>query len=258
MKRQLNTPARRCAYCGQPIQPRLPANWYYVEPTTYETSLGWPKQFANENGSSGPSGKYTEATRRKPTRDPNIASDVAVPAGQTLITALVVLVFTTPISIWMQWPWYGPFIVAALAFGVAWLIFVVIQNETLYTVETIINEDLDGDGQVGPPPQLPAPHVTVELSDGRSKYFDELPGQLAELQYFAAGILDRRWSFSERGAAESGYGAAQFKGLREVFLARQWAMWNNPAYPQQGVALNRKGQAIISQLAATPPTPSAA
>lgn len=237
-----------CPHCHRPIRSRRSARPGH----TFEMSASappWPQ-------ADSPAPTYTEATKRSPVRAASMDSDVFVPFFQALITSVVIAILAIPLTILMAWPWQCPLLAFCLVLPLAWWGFVSDQRSTLWAVETIINEDLNGDGYIGAQAALPPPRVEVEVREGPVTQLHDLPGDLDALSNFARGVIDHRWRFSERGAAASGYGATTFKELRTIFIERGWAVWNHPNYPQQGVALTRKGAEILIQLGDTPPSPT--
>ena len=230
-----------CPHCGLPLDPNYSVSYSHQ----YESSLPWRSQVT----SSAPN--FTEATRRTPTGRPSLAGDVAVPFLQALITALVVAIVAIPLTIAFGKPWWLPLVIASVVLLVVWWVLLWGGRELLWTTETIINENVPASAQRA----LPAPRVEVAVNQERHTELDDLPGPLPLLQKFAQGVTDDRWTFSERGAARSGYGATAFKELRDIFLQRGWATWNVPGSPQQGVNLNGKGRAISRGIAG-PPSPA--
>ena len=233
-----------CPHCGQSIQltkantATAQAMWHRRQ--TFESAVP-----AIAPAQSGP--RFSEAERRTPARAASVESDVLVPATQALITGTVSLIPGIALTIAAQWPWYSPFLIAGGVIALFWLYLLDAHRKLLWSVETIINRDVDGDGATGKPE--PARTVRVEVQRQKTTEIDDLPGPADALADFAAGVLSHRYSFSERGAARAGYGATAFKQLRATFVARGWAQWRNPDAPQQGIDLRHTGAAILKQLA---------
>lgn len=224
---------RVCPMCGRPLDPAYQVH----QRSVFEAPAPWERSPA-----APPS--VTEATRKTPAGKATLDGDVMVPLFQAVITAITVSLFVIPLAMLMGWPLSLALVAFALVLMLAWLRLLVDQRSLLWSVETIIREDIDGDGHIGQP-QLPTPRVEVSVSDQGHIQLDDLPGPLNELRAFVKGVVEGYWTFSERGAAESGYGVTRFKELRTRFIERGWASWNNAQSPQQGVRLTRKGWAVI-------------
>lgn len=91
--------------------------------------------------------------------------------------------------------------------------------------------------------------VRIEFKNKNTIQYADLPKR--RLSPFAQDILASYSTFSERGAIQSGYGKANFIVLRDAFLARGWASWNDPANRNQGLNLTDNGSQVLGGIART-------
>lgn len=87
--------------------------------------------------------------------------------------------------------------------------------DSLLMVETALDLDLDGDGEIG------TEVIQTEVKVNSNWVYADLPhdrGNEKALLDFLGGVIAGTVTFSERGAADSGYSVAQFKKLRTVFI----------------------------------------
>lgn len=122
-------------------------------------------------------------------------------------------------------------------------------NNLLWRIETITGMDVNGDEEVGKPEP---PTVRVEVKEGHTWRFANLPGSDEALQAFARDVLSGIRTFSEQGANDNGYGVDNFKKLRALFVEKGWAVWNHPSRKQQGIRLTRSGEWLVREIAGTP------
>lgn len=232
-----------CPHCGRQIE--------LTKANTRSTALAmWHQRQTFESAvpaiaQAHPAPQFSEAERRAPARAASVESDVLVPATQALITGAVSLIPGIALTIWLEMPWYSPFLIAGGVIALFWLYLLDAHRKLLWSVETIINRDIDGDGAKGNP--KPA-RVEVAVKAHRHTELDDLPGPVDALREFAQDVYSGRVTFSERGARKSGYGATAFKELRTTFINRGWATWNVPGEARQGVKLTAKGRAVMHGL----------
>lgn len=238
-----------CPYCNQSMP--SPEKTRHIH--RFQSSL-----FASVGKPSG----FTEAYRRTPARDADFTADVLVPALQALITAIISSLITLLGVGLFAWSWWSVPGVGLLVFGLAWLILLSDHRALLWSVESIINEDLDGDGHTGKPAALPAPRnpnsepvrIQAEVREGQRWLFADFPAPSNEAMYqFAQAVNDGRATFSERSASQHGFSREQWQALRDEFLAARLAKWNSPGSPRQGVALTNAGAGLIRKISATSP-----
>lgn len=204
-----------------------------------------------------------EAERQYGAFLPNIEAHVGVPFRQALISGVFFGLGTSLIVCALGYRGGMTFWGAILAGG-GWMLFstfavawwkwesaVNYYNSLLWRIERATRMDVDQDGQIGEPKPEP-PTVRVEVKEGSTWRFANLPGDDESLQKFASDILNGIRTFSEEGAKENGYGIENFKKLRVLFLEKGWAVWNHPSHRQQGVSLTRSGQWVLKEVANTP------
>lgn len=136
--------------------------------------------------------------------------------------------------------------------GLAWVVLLYVSHPMLWIFEEITGRDIDGDGRAGRPETRV---IEVEVHEGSSTKIERLPGDEAQIIRFAQAIT-RGGTFAERTATRAGYGSGNFVKLRDVFIQKRWAAWNDPNAPQQGVSLTEIGRQVIKRLAEAPLSPT--
>ena len=229
-----------CPTCGQP-QPWPKQNQYFHS----SANPPWQGPASNE------AAPFTEATKRSPARNASLGADVGVPLAQAIITAIIAALLGLLLMALFAWPWYAPLVIGLIVLALTWLFLLLDHRSLLWSVETIIGLDIDGDGQTGQPKALPAPTIRAEVKQGPRWQFADLPGPHPALRKFAIRLLADRVTFSERGAAACGYSVA-WEALRDEFIRQEWAQWRRPNAPKQGVQLTPAGLALLQSIAETP------
>lgn len=227
-----------CPHCGYPIH----TDWQQYR--SYSNTVRSP--LSSELPSSI---QVASAYRKIPFRKMELASDVLVPLAQACITGMMVAVLVTACLPFFEWPWFSGIYSGLFTTVIMWGFRLALSKNTLWIVEEIIGRDIDGDGQAGRSYRS----IRLEIKQGRKTMLADLPGDENTLIRFARH-MSQGASFSERAAAESGYGVSNFRKLRDIFVQREWAAWNNPAHPQQGLVLTDDGRQIIQAIAAHSPT----
>jgi hypothetical protein len=192
-----------------------------------------------------------EYERRTPARDASIESDVAVPAAQSVITALLLgsgggafaAVAGAPRSLLIG---VG---VGATAATISWLSLLSDHRRLLWTFETVTGQDVDGDGSIGQPDQHQEP-VTVEIvkrerKNHTSMHYVNLGLSEGELKRVANALLVRREPLSRRGLEDVLESERYSKFLDALLKA-------NLAYPKgkslnAGVELSGPGRFFFRQ-----------
>ena len=238
-----------CPYCDNPIALTRGApesSFGTLTPTTGTRHWNFESAVPAVGAiPTAPPPVFSEARRESPARPASVESDVMVPGAQALATGAAFCVIAIPITIYFHLHWTTPLTVLAIGTAGTWMILLGAHRRLLWTVETIINRDIDGDGKTGNP--KPA-RVEVAIKEHRHTQMDDLPGPVDALREFAHDIHSGRVTFSERGARKSGYGATAFKELRTIFITRGWATWTVPGESRQGVKLTAKGRAVMHGL----------
>lgn len=200
MSNQIN----HCPMCNQPLKrqgklKRLAGaygSWRSKRITTLQSTALTPWQ-PPEAAATQPGG-YVEASRVMPIRAQNLESDFLTPLAQALGTGFFVMLATglyawqSPAATWVFGVGCG-----LLAAGIHWLIAIIQNPNNLRTIETIIRQDIDGDGVIGEP--APAPPIALEVvhksevDKGFRQMFNfELPAGITEADFydFAKGVTE--------------------------------------------------------------------
>lgn len=251
----------RCPHCGQRIElnigPVAPARSRKLPGVTVFHSSK-RTIFQSDAAAVAPNlpAGYT-AERQSPAFLPTKEANVIVPLLESLITGAFVGVCTIAGVTWYRasfldgLAWGGISLLAASF--VQWIRLTGSYRNLLWRLETVTGLDVDGSGEVGEPEPPKPPPIQVQVQQGQSWQFAELPGDPAMLHLFAQKVTGGVVTFSEAGARQTGYGAANFGLLRDVFIARHWAAWNHPTQRSQGVSLRQSGKTILEQITQTPP-----
>lgn len=249
----------KCPHCGQRIELNIspvgiPARTQKRPGVTVFQSSHRSVFKSDAAAPALPAG-YT-AERQSPAFLPTKEANVIVPLLESLITGAFVGVCTVAGVTYVQrsfldgLAWGGISLLAASFFQ--WIRLTGSYRNLLWRLETVTGLDVDGSGEVGQPEPLPQPTVRVEVLEGHTWKFENLPGDNDSLYSFSRDVVNGVRTFSERGAADNGYGVENFRKLRDLFVDRGWATWNHPNRKQQGVSLTRGGNWLIREIAGTP------
>lgn len=113
-------------------------------------------------------GRPTKRTKRRKPERPTFDRDVLVPAGQSSLVAIGVLIGTLtlaiPLTVWRSWPWWAPPTAALAAGGVTFAVSAVLltvdHRRLLWSWEERLEVDLNRDGEIGTP--WPDPETEIE------------------------------------------------------------------------------------------------
>lgn len=196
---------------------------------------------------------------QRPVAMPSLESNVHVPANQAIITGCLFapVVGLTVFSI----AYIGRisaaesilsgFITGGITlFSTAtwqWLSKTAFYDSLLQTVETAFDVDLDGDGEVGA--------IRTEVKVNNNWKYADLPcdrGKEQALIDFLEGVVAGTVTFSERGAASSGYNVDRFKKLREVFIKNRFAYRKGKA-DNSPIIFTVSGNAMMRDVISNPP-----
>lgn len=244
-----------CPYCGHKLNKPIRRKGRAVTFQSSHRSI-----FRNEAGAiAAPVSGYHEL--QAPAGSPTMEANVAIPLLQSAISGLFIGVGSTIITTAL-YQYGGLYFWPSLGYGLMWgvgLTFVSsaflwwqrlgYYDALLWRIETITGLDLDDDEEIGPPEHT----VSVKVEQGKRWQFESLPGGAQAVFKFAQSVTGEAITFSEAGARQSGYGAANFAKLRDLFIKRGWADWKDPANRQQGVILYRNGQSVLKAIASDPP-----
>lgn len=147
---------------------------------------------------------------------------------------------------------FYPFHVTGLAFVfVTLLVWVALQlrwSRLVIELEQALGVDLNRNGVIDQPEQKQTVRLEVKTDNGWK--FAELEGvDLVDLQDLARGVLAGQ-TFSESSWTGSGrpFSRAQFRRIRDTFVARNWLEWKNADAPAQGLQLTPQGKAVCRYL----------
>jgi hypothetical protein len=121
-------------------------------------------------------------------------------------------------------------------------------------IERITKRDINRDGYIGTPPVV---RVELKSENGQQAQFAELPTTKDKMSDFARGVLagtpisEARWS-----GAGALFSKSEFRGVRDIFIARGWARWVNSDFHEQGIELAPSGRAVLRQFASETAAPS--
>lgn len=167
-----------CPTCGQALK----GDWVHQEGLT--VAMGKALQ-------SG--GSYE---RKAPARVGDLRSDLFLPLGQAIVTALVGTIVGGILGGWRLGAVAG-----GVMFAISWLLLLWDHRRAMWMVEYITGQDLDRDGAVGKPQRVRVELVEDHRGGGRLRFLD-LPITEAKLREVAQAVLQGNASFSRRGLAE--------------------------------------------------------
>lgn len=256
----------KCPHCQKRIDVSVTASGGYPKPTSGPLTLHSTSRtpFKNDAVAIAPVVPGYEVRNESATFLPTREAHVYVPLLRSLITGCYwgVIGGSVITLLNMQGVWGRVGAWGSLGYGVLWggLLFVGTSffywititgkyDGLLSRVETYTGVDIDGDGEVGQPEPRT---IQVEVDSGKSKQWEELPGDEAALIEFAKSIISGRVTFSEDGASTSGFGVTNFRKLRDKFFKHHWAEWKDPKARNQGITLYRAGRTVLSRIAETP------
>lgn len=179
----------QCPRCGQQIT--IPSGWERRDYTPFGAGV-----VAVEAG--------TEYERRRPARDASLESDVAVPASQSAITAVILGCGAGAVAAVTGAP--EPFLIGiALGAGagaIAWLGLLADHRRLLWEIETATGIDLDGDGDVGEP----EPKTRLEIIERQGNHtrvsWVDLPLDEEQKTRLAMALLIQKRRFSRRDLSD--------------------------------------------------------
>jgi len=89
--------------------------------------------------------------------------------------------------------------------------------------------------------------VTVAIKERKRWEYAHLGIEPAKLSTFAEALLSGA-SFTEREAGKYGINQLDLKHIREEFINRGLAYWNNPGRPQQGITIRHSGYTVLQAI----------
>jgi hypothetical protein len=196
-------------------------------------------------------------------QQPSMEANVHVPANQAIVggclcaPAVGLIVYTIGVFGGLS---TGPAIQAGfIAGGITMFVVGAVSwfrktafYDGLLLVETALDVDLDGDGEIG------IVKVEVQSEGGEKWQFADLPGRPAALREFAKRVLSGQ-GFTDETGKLSGLTQREVRDLREAFIEKGWARWKHQQRKQQGIDITRIGAAVLRAIAdPSPPLSGAA
>ena len=235
-----------CPHCGEPLAQRddLDARPGLRRVPDNEGNV---RRFRLGDGAAEPAATWQEF--RRPARAANVASDVATPAAQALITALAACFVGVVLKFALDLPWLVVPTAGALAFALSWWLLLRDGRAALWEVETYQREPAPA--TVPPPataePARAATRLAVTLGNVHQER--DLPIEPDVLLRLARTCANGR-TFSERELVGAGLlsGRAQYEQVRDVLLAMNWLRWKS-SDRRQGLDWTAPGRAGLRALA---------
>ena len=197
---------------------------------------GWQRDRQFPIGEPG----AAELSREMPVGKASVESDVRVPLLQAAITALVITLVTATVTVARHWHWTTPILIGVITFALAWWLLLLDHRKLLRQIETVVGQDLDGDGQVG---------FTVEIvdkTDGKKQIkYIHFPARPGEVKRFAQAALEGQLTVYGRHHLSRG----TYERLRDEAMSRGLLAWRGEAR-NQGVELTAVGRHVFSRLVA--------
>ena len=181
---------------------------------------------------------------RRPAREANVASDVATPALQSLVTAAAAAFVSIVPAVAFDLSWLVVPTAGAIAFALSWAALLRDGRASLWEVETYQREPAT------PAPE-PARSVTrLAVTLGNTHQERELPIEPDVLLRLARTLDGGAHSFSERELVSAGLlsGRAQYEQVRDTLVVMGWLRWK-AADRRQGLDWTAPGRAGLRALA---------
>jgi|GEM_PF-1377682 len=187
-----------------------------------------------------------------PARTPALESDVAVPAAQALITALVAAICMALLTWAVGWSWRVPVAILALALTGAWLWRLAKTDALLWTVEGLTGVDLNRDGNIGRPERT---FIVANPDQARAAVTREAQqAARSEEQAELLAFLDRCYLLGTgehaHGVRASGPERRRYVAARDTLMRLGLAEWKSPGNPRAGwqlTASRHRARQIIEQ-----------
>ena len=199
----------------------------------------------------------------------NFSDAVTIPAAQAAITGALSGILAGGVAGLVHFPQAAQFGLTAGA-GVALVAWLDYRGRWQYILESLLNVDLNQDGQIGDsahdlePAQTNENHepvkVIIEHDQGRHLQFIDLPAEPGQLTAFADGVLEGR-SLSQAAWTGRGqpFSRSEYDAFRDELIRRGLAQWRSPGEPAQGWELLASGRAVLRHFESdTPTTPQKA
>lgn len=241
--------AQRCTHCGREINAPHRRTFESSHRTPLRQSVAPPMYPPLLPGITQPTGL------------PNMESHVHVPVNQAIISGCLsapvvsLVVFSAAIYIY-KIPTGEALLMSFIGGGITYFIIAARKwniktafYDSLLMVETALDIDLDGDGDIG------QTAIKTEVRVNNNWVYADLPhdrGNEKALVDFLAAVLQGVVTFSERGAISSGYNVDRFKELRKVFIDSGFAYRKGKA-DNSPVVFTVAGNAVLRDIVNKPP-----
>lgn len=163
------------------------------------------------------------------------------------------------LAAWFEVPIPEPIKVAIAAGLLVFFVTVLItwpkyMERWMWVIESIINVDLDGSGEIGAPTAAntasPTLKVTVDMSGGTGEHmeFDEIPYP-DRLPRMARAILNGAdFTFAEWGRPGKLFSQPEWTALTTALREQGYIVYKNPQLPNLGFEFTRKGSQFLRDL----------
>ena len=236
-----------CPHCGEPLAQRDELD---ARPGLRRVpdSSGEVRRFRLGDGDATTSATWQEF--RRPARPANVASDVATPALQSLVTAAAAAFVSIVPAVAFDLSWLVVPTAGAIAFAASWAALLRDGRASLWEVETYQREPATPPAPALPPAE-PARSVTrLAVTLGNTHQERELPIEPDVLLRLARALAGNAHSFSERELVGAGLlsGRAQYEQVRDTLVVMGWLRWK-AADRRQGLDWTAPGRAGLRALA---------
>ena len=236
-----------CPHCGAPLAQReLDAR---PGLRRVPDSSGEVRRFRLGDGDATTSATWQEF--RRPARPANVASDVATPALQSLVTAAAAAFVSIVPAVAFDLSWLVVPTAGAIAFAASWAALLRDGRASLWEVETYQREPATPPAAPATPAPEPARSVTrLAVTLGNTHQERELPIEPDVLLRLARALAGNAHSFSERELVGAGLlsGRAQYEQVRDTLVVMGWLRWK-AADRRQGLDWTAPGRAGLRALA---------
>ena len=199
---------------------------------------------------------FKEATKETPAVNP--LPYALVPATLAVTAILVVFITVGLFSLAVGWSVKVP-LAAAGVVAAALFVYAALTVELVpYSIERIVNHDLDGDGFVGEPPPPSEPvRIIVEKEDGNEIWLNFDSEEMRSKAMLVAAFILNGSPFSEKALSGTGrpLTRSEFYTLRDLFMFHELVRWKNPKHPTLGLELTPLGRSTVRKLAGLSTTP---
>ena len=236
-----------CPHCGEPLAQReLDAR---PGLRRVPDDAGNVHRFRLGDGAADTGATWQEF--RRPARPANVASDVATPALQSLVTAAAAAFVSIVPAVAFDLSWLVVPTAGAIAFALSWAALLRDGRASLWEVETYQREPATPPAAPATPAPEPARSVTrLAVTLGNTHQERELPIEPDVLLRLARTLDGGAHSFSERELVSAGLlsGRAQYEQVRDTLVVMGWLRWK-AADRRQGLDWTAPGRAGLRALA---------